>query len=104
MSVTVGLEALAADAVLWEGTAATLGAASRAAGGLTLSTVSLSWAAGEEGLADVYEAARARVERLLSEGSTETGVIAATLRQVKGAYESNDEAQRAAYDGVWEPK
>ena len=104
MSVTVGLEALAADAALWEGTASTLGAASRSAAGLTLSAVSLSWAAEEVGLVEVYEAARSRVEQLLREGETETGVIAATLRQVKAAYESIDEAQRAAYDGVWEPR
>lgn len=104
MSLTVGLEALGHDAKMWDGVSSTLSSASIAAGDLTLSTVSLSWAAGEEGLVDVYEAARARVQRLCSEGATETGVIASTLRQVRAAYASSDAAQQAAFDGIWEPK
>jgi hypothetical protein len=104
MSVTVGLEALGHDSGLWDGVSSTLSAASAAASGLTLSMTSLSWAAGEEGLVDVYEEARARVQRLCTEGATETGVISSTLLQVKAAYESSDTTQKAAYDGMWEPK
>lgn len=104
MSMQVSLDALAADAVLWEGVSGTLGSASRSAAGLTLSSASLSWAAEEVGLVDVYEAARARVERLLREGEAETDTIAVTLRQVRTAYESSDENERAVYRGAWEPK
>jgi len=104
MSVTVGLDALSNDAELWDGASDALSAAAGAAGGLTLSLSSLSWAAGEEGLMEVYEAARSRVERLCREGATETGVIAATLREVRAAYEASDAAAQAAFDGMWEPK
>lgn len=104
MSMKVNLDALTADAVLWEGVSGTLGSSSRSAAGLTLSSVSLSWAAEEVGLLDVYEAARARVERLLREGETETETIAVTLRQVRTAYESTDESERAVYRGIWDPK
>lgn len=104
MSVTVGLEALAHDAGLWDGVSHTLASASGVATGLTLGTPSLSWAAEVVGLVSVYEAARARVETLLAEGATETGVIATTLLQVKSAYEATDEEERAVYNGMWEPK
>lgn len=104
MSVTVAFEALEHDAGMWDDVSSTLSSASSSARGLTLSTTSLSWAAEVIGLVDVYEAARARVEQLLSEGATETGVIASTLLQVKAAYQSADTTRQAAYDGIWEPK
>lgn len=104
MSVTVTLDALEHDARLWGGVSDALASASSAASEVTLTTGALSWAAEVVGLVPVYEAARARVQQLLSEGAAETGVIASTLREVRAAYESSDTAQRDAYDGMWEPE
>jgi hypothetical protein len=104
MSIAVALEALEADARLWEGASSVLGTAAWSAAGLTLTSMSLSNVAADVGLVGTYEEARARVERLLREGETELQTIATTLRQVKTAYESQDASQRASYDGLWEPE
>lgn len=104
MSLSVGLEALGHDAGLWDRVSSVLSTASAEAGGLTLTTNKLSWAAAEEGLVDTYEAARARVERLLREGTEETVLIASTLRDVKAQYEASDANARATFEGQWEPE
>ncbi|WP_182112487.1 MULTISPECIES: hypothetical protein [unclassified Actinotalea] len=104
MSLDVALEALSKDAGMWGGVSDVLSTASSTTVGMTLVTSELSWAAEVVGLVPVYEAARARLQTLLSEGATETETISTTLKQVKAAYESNDAAQRAAFAGLWQPK
>lgn len=104
MTLQVALDALSKDAGMWGGVSDVLSDASSTATGLTLDTGSLSWAAEVVGLVPVYEAARARLQTLLSEGATETETIAATLRQVKAAYESTDAAESAAFRGLWDPQ
>ena len=103
MSIDVALEALTADAALWEDASSTLNTAAWSASALTLTTSSLSNVAADVGLVTVYEQARARIERLLREGSEELQTIADTLRAVRTAYESQDASQRATYGGLWEP-
>lgn len=104
MSITAALEALEADARLWEGASSVLGTAARSASVLTLGSMSLSNVAADVGLVGAYEEARARVERLLREGEDELQTIATTLRQVEAAYEAEDESQRTLYRGLWEPE
>lgn len=103
MSIEVALEALSADAKLWDNASSVLDGAAGYAAVLTLTGADLSNVAAGVGLDTAYEAARARVERLLREGTDELATIATTLRQVRAVYESQDASQRAAYSGLWEP-
>jgi hypothetical protein len=103
MSIEVALGAMDADAVLWDGVSSVLETASNAASGLVLTERNLSRTATSTGFLAKYEEARARIERLLAEGATETTGIATTLRQVRDVYIVSDEDAQAAYDNVWEP-
>lgn len=104
MSFKVAMQALSADAAVWEGSADALSSASAAARGLTLSDVDLSWAGQDTGLVDTYSQLRDKVTRLLGEGSEETRKLSATLLEVRGTYLSADESAKAGYHGIWDYK
>jgi len=99
VSLTTALEALTADANRWDGVAQELTGAANAADRLALSEKTFSFAGSS--VAASYEAVRAYVEQLLRSGASETTGAAAELRRVRTAYESADEAARAALRGLW---
>ncbi|MFC7488015.1 hypothetical protein ACOCJ7_18375 [Knoellia sp. CPCC 206453] len=104
MSFEVALQALGDDAAVWDDVSSTLSTATTSASSLTLSTSQLSWAADVVGLTTTYESMRAKIERLLREGTTETDTIAANLRTVKTTYEGHDEAAKQRLAAAWSPK
>lgn len=103
MSFQVALEALGTDASRWDDVSAALDGASTSATGLTLTTAQLSWAAEVVGLTTTYEAMRAKTERLLREGATETSTVAEGLRTVSTTYEGSDETARQRLESAWAP-
>lgn len=103
MSFQVALQALGADAGVWDDVSTALDGATTSASGLTLTTAQLSWAAEVIGLTTTYEAMRAKTERLLGEGATETSTIAEGLRTVKTTYEGSDEGAKARLESAWAP-
>ncbi|MFQ6172657.1 hypothetical protein ACK8HX_13695 [Oryzobacter sp. R7] len=103
MSFRVALEALSADAGVWDEVSTTLDGASTTAAGLGLTTSQLSWAAEVVGLTATYESMRAKTERLLGEGATQTSTIAEGLRTVKTTYEGSDEAAKQRLESAWAP-
>ncbi|HEY8721635.1 hypothetical protein [Pengzhenrongella sp.] len=103
MNFSVNLDALEHDARLWDGAATTLATAGSTAAELNLSAVQLSWAATDVGLEAYYESARARAQRLLTEGGEETALIASTLRKVKADYEAIDVSAQERLVKLWKP-
>jgi len=104
MSFKVAMQALSADAAIWEESAGALSRAGAAASGLTLSDVDLSWAGQDTGLVATYGQLRDKVTRLLDEGSEETHKLSATLLEVRRTYLSADESAKAGYRGIWDYK
>jgi len=104
MTYEVALEALASDATMWDDTSTTLLTASTSAWDQSLGVSELSWAADVVGLNTTYAFLQGKVAGLLSEGSTETGNIASTLRAIKKNYEDDEQRAEAAYQRAWEPK
>ena len=104
MSFEVAIQALQDDAVVWDGVSATLSTATTSATSQTLTTSQLSWAADVVGLTETYESMRAKIEKLLREGTTETNTIAANLRTVMTTYEGHDEAAKQRLASAWTPK
>ncbi|MGL4177780.1 MAG: hypothetical protein ACRCSN_17110 [Dermatophilaceae bacterium] len=104
MGFEAQLQALADDAAVWDRVATTLSGASSSAAGRALHVAELSWAGEVTGLVSTYESIRAKVERLLKEGSTETGTISDGLITVKQTYEGTDAAAQAELQSAWRPK
>ena len=104
MTLKVALEALAADAGVWDDVSSTLGGARDSATGLTVTQGQMSWAADVTGLLQTYESMRSKTETLLGDGSTQTSTIAHGLRQVKTTYEGSDQAAVDRLSSAWAPK
>ena len=102
MTMQAALQALSTDATRWDEVSDALGQARDAAAGLALPASTFSFAGGEAAAA--YDAVRAHVHSLLDGGVQETSGAAATLRQVRKAYEGTDEAARAGISGLWAPR
>lgn len=104
MSLTAAIQALRADAGIWQDVATTTSGAARAADGLTLSEGELSWASRPTGLLDTYEEIRAKVARLLTEATTNFSSLSSTLNRVATAYETSDQAALSRMRGVWDAR
>jgi hypothetical protein len=103
MTLQAALDALTSDAKSWDEVSGVLTSSSTTAGGLTVSTYSWPQVISEIPLAATYEKLRAKVETLLSDGGTETGDLAETLRKVRTAYEDTDHTARDRLHGTWDP-
>ena len=103
MTLKVALEALAADAVVWDDVSSTLGGARDSAVGLTVSEAQMSWAADVTGLLQTYESIRSKTQTLLGDGATQTSTMAEGLRQVKATYEGSDQAAVERLSSAWAP-
>lgn len=103
MSLQAAIAALRHDAGSWADIARVTRAAGASAAGLTLDEGVMSWASNPTGLLVTYEEIRAKVERLLSEGTTNLDDMADTLRTVATAYETSDERASRRFDDQWEP-
>ncbi len=102
MTYKVALEALASDGDMWETTSSTLGDASSSAAYLTLTDDDFSWVGSSTGLTSTYLQLQNRLVALLSDGSAKTKHIGDTLRNIKKAYEDNEDAAEARYRGQWD--
>ncbi|WHP19160.1 hypothetical protein [Cellulomonas sp. ES6] len=99
MNVTAALDALTADAALWDETADGLEDARTRVIGLHVRPRAFSFAA--LGVADTYESLRAQVERLLQEREAASGGAATALRRVRATYEGADQDARDRIAGLW---
>jgi hypothetical protein len=104
MSLKVAIEALHDDADMWNRVADTTAAAASAAEALTLSESELSWASRPTGLLESYEEIRAKVARLLDEGTTNFHAMAEWLIRVANAYQTNEDEATRRFQGVWDAK
>lgn len=98
------IDALRADAKAWQHVALVTSRAAGAADILRLTDAELSWASQRTGFSTTYEQARAKVERLLGEATTNFNELGALLDQVAAAYQANDQAAAKRMKGVWEPR
>ncbi len=103
MSYEVQLEALGHDARIWDETSDVLGAASSSASGITVTTISSSVVADATGFNGAYSELQTFVSGLLAEGSTATGTMASTLRDVRKQYEADDAAAMTRIGAEWAP-
>jgi hypothetical protein len=103
-TLKVALEALAADAGVWDDVSTTLTSARDSASGLTVTEGEMSWASDVTGLLQTYEAMRSKTEGLLGGGATQTSTIATGLRTVKSTYEGSDQAAVERLSSAWAPK
>ncbi len=104
MSLKVALEALHHDADMWGRVADTTAAAASAAEALTLSESELSWASRPTGLLETYEEIRAKVARMLNEGTTNFHAMAEGLIKVATAYRTNEDEATRRFEGVWDAR
>jgi hypothetical protein len=88
--ITVALDALEADAVLWTRAAADLRAAATTTEGQRLDPDAFSFAG--ESVAAVYEALRVEVAALLRAGADNLDAVAAALRRSAATYAAEDAA------------
>lgn len=103
MTLQASISALYHDAGSWDDVASVTRTAAGTAAGLTLDESQLSWASNPTGLLVTYEELRAKVERLLTEATTNLTDMASALRTVARAYENSDERASVRFDGEWEP-
>ena len=103
MSYEVQLEALGHDAKIWDETSDVLSTASSSAAGITVTTISSSVVADATGFNSAYSELQTFVSGLLSEGSTATGTMASTLRDVRKQYEADDAAAMTRIGAEWAP-
>lgn len=103
MSFEVQREALEHDAKIWEATAGVLSTSSTSAAGLDMSTNALSIVSDFTGFTSTYSTIQDFVVGLLSDGSTATSTMAATLRDVKKQYEADETAAAARIGAEWSP-
>lgn len=94
------MDALSADAVLWEGVGESLAWTSEVTAGLTLESKAFSFMGSDT--AQSYEEARLLVQTILLQGSATTQDAAHTLRIVRETYEGADEAAKARLEGTWD--
>ncbi len=104
MTYKVALDALAKDATIWDDTSSTLSSASTSAAGLTLTDDDFSWVGSSTGVSSTYYQLQYRLVALLSDGDRQTTHVADTLRNIKKAYEENEDAAEARYQGQWESR
>lgn len=103
MSYEVQLEALGHDAKIWDATSDALGTASASASAVTVTTNTSSVIADVTGFNGAYAELQTFVSGLLAEGSTATGAMATTLRDVRKQYESDDAAAMTRIGAEWAP-
>ena len=103
MSYEVQLEALGHDAKIWDATSDALSAASTSASGITVNTITSSVVADGTGFNSAYAELQTFVANLLAEGSTTTGAMASTLRDVRKQYEADDAAAMTRIGAEWAP-
>jgi hypothetical protein len=103
MGFEVQREALEHDAKIWAETGEVLSTSSSSAAGLDLNTIALSVVADATGFTSAYGTIQDFVVGLLSEGSTATSTMAATLRDVKKQYEADEAAAVARIGAEWSP-
>ncbi len=99
-TLKVALEALTADAALWDDAADAIGNARAAVAGLAIDYHDFSVCG--QNAAHAYQAVRAKVEALLASGVTEVRGGADALREVRQEYESADTATREEVGALWE--
>jgi hypothetical protein len=97
--LTVALDALRDDAVLWDGGADELRAAAGRAGAMALPPAAFSFA-GQAVLAS-YEQLRLKAAALLRDGADNYDAIATALRRSADAYESDEAAGAHRMAGVY---
>ncbi len=102
MTLQVAIEALRADAEVWDGVAAVVGRAGQEAGSLGLGESELSWAANPTGLITTYAEIQQKAARLLGEGAQALGRLGAALDSVAMAYERDDEDAARRLKGTWD--
>lgn len=88
--ITVSLAALRTDADVWAAAAETMAAAAARADGQQLDPAAFSFAG--QAAAAAYEELRAKMARLLHEGTASLGSIAGALRASADAYEADEAA------------
>jgi len=98
------IDALRADAKAWQNVALVTSRAAGAADVLRLTDAELSWASQRTGFSATYEEARAKVERLMGEATTNFTELGALLNRVAAEYQANDEAAAKRMKGVWDPR
>ncbi len=103
MSYEVQLEALGHDAKIWDRTSDVLSTASSSASGITVTTITSSVVADATGFNSAYSELQTFVSGLLSEGSSATGTMASTLRDVRKQYEADDAAAMTRIGAEWAP-
>lgn len=103
MTYEVQLEALGHDAKIWDATSDVLSTASTSASGITVTTITSSVLGDATGFNDAYAELRTFVSGLLAEGSTATGTMASTLRDVRKQYEADDAAATTRIGAEWAP-
>ena len=103
MSYEVQLEALGHDAKIWDTTSDALSTASTSASGITVTTNTSSMIADATGFNGAYADLQTFVAALLAEGSTTTGAMASTLRDVRKQYEADDVAAMTRIGAEWAP-
>jgi len=104
MSVKASIDALREDAGLWDQVSSTASSAATAARTLGLTETSMSFAAGQTGLLDTYNALTERIAGLLAEGAASQYQLAATLDRVATDYTASDSRAATRYRGVWDVK
>lgn len=103
MSYEVQLEALGHDAKIWDRTSEVLGSASTSAWGIPVTTMTTSVVGDATGFNGAYAELQGFVAGLLAEGSTTTGAMASTLRDVRKQYEADDAAAMTRIGAEWAP-
>ncbi len=103
MGYEVQLEALGHDARIWDRTSEVLATAATSASGLTVSTVTASVVADAAGFTSTYADLQPFVVGLLRQGSTATGAMASTLRDVRRQYLEDDASATTRIGAEWAP-
>lgn len=103
MGFEVQRAALEHDAKIWAETSTTLSSASSSASGLSLSTNAVSVVGDATGFTGTYADIQDFVVGLLSDGSSATSTMAATLRDVKKQYEADEQSAVSRIGAEWSP-
>ncbi len=102
MTLQAAIDALRHDAGIWEQIGGATSSAGAAAGQLTLTETTMSFAADRTGLLGTYNELTARIAGLLGDGSEVQHRLSVTLDQVAAAYEADDERAASRLAGVWD--
>lgn len=98
--VVVALEAMRADAKLWETASDNLKAPRSAIGGLVVTGDEFSMWAEERGIDRTYEDARTALEDMLGQAMTAFASMGASLRAAADTYEREEDANMHAMNKI----